>query len=366
MNPQNTEDTAGSNADRLQKTANAFGWAALGLAAAVLAGRVVKVALRQSRALDLSGKVVLITGGSRGLGLVLARLLAAQNAKVILCARDADELARAEANIVEFVPSVKPENIAAFVLDVIQEGGAEKAEAFARETFGPVDVLINNAGVISVGPLETMTAADFEKSLQTHFWGPYRMVQAVLPGMRARRLGRIVNIASIGGKVSIPHLVPYSTGKFALVGFSEGLRAEAAKNNVFVTTVCPGLLRTGSPDHAEFKGQNEKEYAWFAVSDSLPGLTQSAEACAAAIIDALKHGEPEIVTSLPAQIAALFHGVFPGAANEIAALVHAALPAASGPGSIGTQTRTGAESHGPLAPSLLTTLTQAAAERNNE
>ena len=350
----------------LQKAINTLGWAGAGLAAALMGAKIVKAVLRQSRAIDLSQKVVLITGGSRGLGLVLARQIAAENAKIILCARDARELLDAKANLLQTVSSAKPQNIITFPLDVTDKQNVYRAVRFAEETFGPVDILINNAGTISVGPLETITEADFEESLQTHFWGPYFMAQAVLPSMRARRFGRIVNVSSIGGKIAVPHMVPYSTGKFALVGFSEGLRAEVAKDNVFVTTVCPGLIRTGSPGHATFKGQNEKEYAWFAVGDSLPGVSQSAEACAAAIINALKHGEPEIVTSLPAQIGAAFHGVFPGATTEIMALVNRVLPSANGENSIGTQKLTGNESRSPLEPSVFTALSDKAAARNNE
>ena len=359
-------DNTNENKNGVQKAINTLGWAGAGLAAALLGARVLKTVLRQSRAIDLGQKVVLITGGSRGLGLVLARQLAKENAKLVLCARDAQELRDAKANLLQSVPSAKPQNIVTFPFDVTDKDSACGAVRFAEETFGPVDVLINNAGTIGVGPLETMTDDDFDESLQTHFWGPYFMVGAVLPSMQARRFGRIVNVSSIGGKIAVPHMVPYSTGKFALVGFSEGLRAEVAKDNVFVTTVCPGLLRTGSPKNATFKGQNEKEYAWFTVSDSLPGVSQSAEACATAIINALRHGEPEIVTTLPAQIGAAFHGVFPGATSEIMALVNRALPSANGPNSIGTQKRTGSESVSPLAPPVLTALSDTAAARNNE
>ena len=76
----------------------------------------------------------------------------------------------------------------------------------------------------------------------------------------------------------MPHLLPYSASKFALVGFSEGLRAELAKDGIRVTTVCPGLMRTGSPPNAAFKGRHREEYAWFALSDALPILSISAEA----------------------------------------------------------------------------------------
>src|SRR5204863_2590958 len=122
----------------------------------------------------------------------------------------------------------------------------------------------------------------------------------VMPDMRARREGRIVNISSIGGKVSVPHLLPYSASKFALVGLSEGLRAELAKDGIVVTTVCPGLMRTGSPRNAQFKGQHRAEYAWFTLSDSMPFFSQSAERAARQILSACRHGEAEVVLSLPA------------------------------------------------------------------
>src|SRR5204862_3041411 len=113
--------------------------------------------------------------------------------------------------------------------------------------------------------------------------------------MRQREKGRIVNIASIGGKIGIPHLVPYCVGKFALVGYSQGLRAELENNGVVVTTVCPGLMRTGSARKAFFKGQSEAEYAWFKISDSLPLLTISAEKAARDILHACQRGDAQAI-----------------------------------------------------------------------
>jgi short-subunit dehydrogenase len=101
-----------------------------------------------------------------------------------------------------------------------------------------------------------------------HFWAPFYAMQAVLPQMRERGAGRIVNISSIGGKVAVPHLAPYCASKFALVGLSKAMRIELAKDNIFVTTVCPGLMRTGSHVNAVFKGQNEKEFAWFSIGNA--------------------------------------------------------------------------------------------------
>src|SRR5262249_29078614 len=143
---------------------------------------------------------------------------------------------------------------------------------------------VNNAGIIQVGPMETMTLADYQEAMRVHYWGPLYTALAVLPQMKQRRAGRIVNITSIGGKVAVPHLLPYVGSKFALVGLSEGLRAELMKDGILVTTVVPGLMRTGSPRNAFFKGQNEAEYAWFKIGDSIPVLTTSAERAARRIV----------------------------------------------------------------------------------
>jgi short-subunit dehydrogenase len=158
--------------------------------------------------------------------------------------------------------------------------------------------------------------------------------------------------------------VPYCASKFALVGYSHGLRVELAKDGIVVTTVCPGLMRTGSPPNALFKGQNEKEYAWFAISDSLPLLTLSAEHAARQILAACARGDAETVLSLPAQAAATLATLFPSATAEVLALVNRYL--LPGPGGVGAEARLGRESISPLAPSLLTATTDRAAERNNE
>jgi short-subunit dehydrogenase len=229
--------------------------------------------------------------------------------------------------------------------------------------FGGVDVLVNNAGVIQVGPIEVMTHEDFELVMQAHFWGPLNTIMAVLPSMRQRGSGRIVNISSIGGKVSVPHLVPYSASKFALVGLSKGLRAELMKDGIKVTTVCPGLMRTGSPRNADFKGKHQFEYAWFSISDALPLLTVSAENAARQVVRACKRGDAELVISIPAKIAVLFDALFPEAMSQMLAVANRVLPEAGG---VGTERRKGRESTSSWSPSWLTTLNEEAALRNNE
>jgi short-subunit dehydrogenase len=181
--------------------------------------------------------------------------------------------------------------------------------------------------------------------------------------MRARGAGRIVNIASIGGKVAVPHLAPYSASKFALVGFSEGLRAELTAHGILVTTVVPGLMRTGSPRNASFKGRHRAEYAWFAVSDSLPGVSMDVERAARRIVCACRDGDAEVVLSLPAKAAALAHALAPGLVADVLGLVNRFLPE---PGGIGTDRKRGSESESAIAPSWLTALGDAAARRHNQ
>ncbi len=177
--------------------------------------------------------------------------------------------------------------------------------------YGKIDVVVNNAGIIAVGPMETMTRTDYEDALATHFWGAYNTIESAWKTL-CETHGRIVNITSIGGRISVPHLLPYSVSKFAAVGFSEGLRAEASRFGVSVTTVAPGLMRTGSPRNAWFKGNNEAEYAWFMVSDTLPILSISAKAAASRIVDACARRDASVDVGVPAKIGSRLHGLAPG------------------------------------------------------
>jgi short-subunit dehydrogenase len=181
--------------------------------------------------------------------------------------------------------------------------------------------------------------------------------------MRARRQGRIVNISSIGGRISVPHLLPYCASKFALVGLSEGLRSELAKDGIVVTTISPGLMRTGSPRNAEFKGRHRAEYAWFVLGDSLPLISMSADSAARQIIQACRSGEAARTLSLPARAADLLHAIFPGWTADLLGLVNRLLP---GPGRIGRAAVRGEDSTSWIAPSTATALNEWAAAQNNE
>ena len=307
---------------------------------------------------DLKDKTVLLTGGSRGLGLVMAREFAREGSRLVLCARDEQELQQAKADVEEFGVDVMT-----VACDVTNRDAVNKMIADVNDQFGTIDVLVNNAGVIQVGPLEVMTMEDFERAMQSHFWGPLNTIMAVLPSMRQKKSGRIVNISSIGGKVSVPHLVPYSASKFALVGLSKGLRAELLKDGISVTTVCPGLMRTGSPRNADFKGKHRYEYAWFSISDSIPLLTVSAENAARQVVRACKRGQAELIISVPAKLAATFDALVPEMMSQMLGLANQLLPA---PGGVGTQNVKGRQSASAWSPSWLTTLSEEAALRNNE
>lgn len=331
-----------------------IGVAAAALGTAWLASSLV----RSKRTIDLQNKVVLITGGSRGLGLVLAREFAAENAKIAICARDSEELENAKRDL-----ETRGANVLTMPCDVTNKADIKQFVDAVRAEFGRVDVLINNAGTIQVSPIEHLTEADYEESLRTHFWAPFYFISEVLPEMRDRKAGRIVNISSIGGKMPIPHMNAYVTGKFALSGFSEGLRTELIKDGIYVTTVCPGMIRTGSPRNAFFKGRNEEEYAWFKTGDSIPGLSTSAEDCARQIVTATKRGDAELIVTLPAVLAAAFHGVAPGISSEVNSIVNGFLPL---PGGIGEARTQGKNSESRLSNNVFTQLTDEAAKDNNQ
>ncbi|HLV79605.1 MAG TPA: SDR family NAD(P)-dependent oxidoreductase [Chthonomonadaceae bacterium] len=329
-------------------------WAGAGIGV-VLAGRAL---LRKRRAYDLAGKVVLITGGSRGLGLVMAREFASRGARLALCARDAEELDRAREDL-------ETRGAEAFTVpcDVTDRALVERMVEAVRAHYGRIDVLVNNAGIITVGPMETMTVSDFEEAMQVHFWASVYTALAIAPEMQQRREGRIVTIASIGGKISVPHLLPYDASKFAQVGFSEGLRAELAKDGVLVTTVCPGLMRTGSHVQARFKSRHKLEATLFSLLDTSPLTSISAESAARRIVDACVYGDPELVLSFPAQAAATFHALFPGVTADLLGLANRALP---GPGGIGSRSASGQESETAITASPLMAPIQKAAAANNE
>lgn len=332
-------------------------WTAGLMTAGYFLNNWVKKTLRR---FDYKNKVILITGGSRGLGLVLARELARRGAHLALLARDQAELDNAKNDILRLYPECEVHLVPCDVKDASQITWAIKKVLIH---FGTLDMLINNAGIITVMPYENAEEKDFKESMDTHFWAPFHMTEAVLPHFKTNGGGRIVNISSIGGKIAVPHLAPYSASKFALVGYSDAIQAELAKDKIYVTTVCPGLMRTGSIGHAEMKGQESLEYSWFAIASSLPFLSVAAENAARQICDAAAHGQAELVISLPAKIAVKLRALAPEIFSDLTQIASRLLPNAT------EQTRSaklGMNSHSFVAPSIVTKAAEKAAERNNE
>jgi short-subunit dehydrogenase len=309
-------------------------------------------------AFDWSGTVVLITGGSRGLGLVLARKLAALGASVCICARDMEELERAHADL-----RVAGADAHSFVCDVTRPDQVQAMVREIQDRLGPVDVLINNAGTITMGPLEEMTLDDYEESMHIYFWAPLHAILAVLPHMRDRRRGQIVNISSIGGKVPVPHLTPYCAGKFALTGLSGCLRAELAHHSIGVTTICPFVMRTGSQLNARMKGRHRAEFAWFMLAGSSAPISIPVERAADRIIRAVERNEAEVMVGLEAKLAAKAYGIAPGLTSCAVSLLARLLPR---PGGIGTSSERGLESRTAVATTLPTKPIYRAALKNNQ
>jgi short-subunit dehydrogenase len=198
--------------------------------------------------------------------------------------------------------------------------------------------------------------------MAVHFWGVLHATSAVLPDMRARRSGHIINIASIGGRIAVPHMAAYCASKFALVGLSSALRSELARDGVSVTTVTPGMMRTGSHVNARFKGRHREEYAWFSTANALPFASVSAERAARRILAAARRGQAECAVSWPARAAICVQALLPETTARAMQLANAMLPP---PGGIGAQSASGYES-APASPSLATALSDRAAARNNE
>jgi NAD(P)-dependent dehydrogenase (short-subunit alcohol dehydrogenase family) len=294
------------------------------------------------RRADIRGQVVLITGGSRGLGLLLARQFARQGCRIAVCARDEEELERARVDLAPLGAEV-----AVHRCDVADRDRVEAMVAAVVERFGTIDVVVNNAGIFQVGPFDAMTPGDFDRAMAVHFWGPLNVIWAALPVMRQHGGGQIVNVTSLGGEVSMPHLLPYDCAKGAFLRLSEGLQVELARHGVAVTTVVPGLMRTGMPLNASFKGNAQREFDWFSAGDSRLASLSAARA-ARRIVDGMRRREGKIVLSWQAKVVRMAHGLAPNVVLRLLSLVNGRLPLERG---LRFEARRGKELTTPAAPS---------------
>ncbi|MGA8939848.1 MAG: SDR family NAD(P)-dependent oxidoreductase [Acidobacteriaceae bacterium] len=312
-------------------TATAAGIAVASAASAVVATGAAVLVVRAVRNRkhspitpnpDAPRPVIVITGGSRGLGLAIATRFAQNPVRLVLASRNIEELQQAQADLLTQFPHLHPEDFHLVAADLSKPEECQRliTETIAR--YNRIDVLINNAGIIDVGPIESQTIENFERTMQVNFFAALYTTWAALPHMRqqarltsqtpAVRVGpSIVNIASIGGKIAIPHMLPYSAAKFALVGFSEGLHAELRHKGIRVTTVCPGLMRTGGEAHANFIGNAEAERRWFHLAAKTPIVAVTAKHAANRIHHAVACGRSEITISPQAFLAARLANLCP-------------------------------------------------------
>ena len=339
----------------MSKTNKGLTLLALGIGAASM----WRVYLRNKRAYDVSGKVVLIVGGSRGLGLILARQLADEGAKLALCARGETELAIAKAEL-----EARGAQVLTMTCDVTEKTQIESVVAQTAAHFGALDVLFYVAGVFIAGPIESMTDDDFEYSMKVNFWGAYHSTMSALPYLK-KRGGRVVHISSVGGRTATPHLLPYNASKFALTGLSQGLRVELEKDNVLVTTVYPWVMRIGSLRNAQFKGRHRAEYAIGAVMNANRLLSDDPERAARAMIAAMKRGDAS-ATLWYSKAAILLDTLLPEISADVMSLANRLMPKFEGEDSIGKESRRGYESESELSQSPLTAPLERAAENFNE
>jgi len=320
----------------MARSLNLFFLAGLGAGAAAAAYATAR-ALSSQPVPD--GAVVLITGGSRGLGYAIASRFARSPVRLVLAARDHLELATAQEMLLTEHPHLHAQDFYLVAADLSNPAECRRVITEVLNHFGRIDVLVNNAGIIEVGPAEAQPLDAFYRAMHVHFYGPLHLIWAALPHLRKQeampgwaRRAAIVNIASIGGKVAVPHMLPYTASKFALVGFSEGLHAELRRHNIHVTTVCPGLMRTGGEHHADYIGDVDAERRWFNFVARAPLLSTSVNHAACRVYSAVSQGCAEITITPHAWLAARITGLCPGTTQVVSGLANEyVLPAAPQP-----------------------------------
>lgn len=293
-----------------------------------LAGAMVAAGLslwwnaRRRRRASWARAVVVITGGSRGLGFALATTFAAEGAIVWLASRDQEEIDRA-------VRRLRADGASAYghVCDVTDPASVEQLVQAVVRRHARLDVVVNNAGVITAMPFDNAELDDFRTSLDTHFWGPLHVIRAAMPWLRRSHRAHIVNVSSIGGRVGVPHLAPYCAGKFALAGLSEVLRAELSPD-IAVTLATPGLMRTGSVGRVQVRGRHVAEARWFAALSATALTSMDAMRAARQIVQAAACSRASVMPGWQARVQHATHQLAPElSAAVMAAVARHVLPA---------------------------------------
>ncbi|MEV1021085.1 SDR family NAD(P)-dependent oxidoreductase [Streptomyces sp. NPDC050264] len=276
----------------------------------------------------LHGLSSVVTGGSRGLGLLISDELVRRGCSVTLAARDAAELDRAAELLGQRHPGAPVRTTVTDVRDKKSVAELFRQTAAAR---GGVDIVVANAGIIQVAPAEDAGTTGFDDAMSTIFSGALHTSLEALPYLRESRAGgRLALIGSVGGLLAVPHLLPYSCAKAAVGALAEGLYVEAARAGVSVTAVHPGLMRTGSHLHAVFGGDRRREFAWFSALAGTPLVSMDAQRAADRIVTAVQRRRVRLVLTPAARAADKAHGLAPVLTARLSHVANALLPAPQG------------------------------------
>jgi NAD(P)-dependent dehydrogenase (short-subunit alcohol dehydrogenase family) len=245
------------------------------------------------------GRIALVTGGTDGLGRATAVMLAERGYRVFAGGRNAERVAALQ----QFARERKL-SLTAMELDVCDDASVERAVAEIEKNAGTVDVLVNNAGIAIAAVMEEITLADLRRQFETNYFGLVRMSQRVLPGMRGKLSGRIINMSSIGGKITSPLFGPYSSSKHAVEAVSDAMRLEVYPFGIQVVLIEPGYIPTsmnrnaGELSSAYAKGAEQSPYkavyqgflnAWGKATKS---SQYTPEDCARVILRAIEDDPP--------------------------------------------------------------------------
>lgn len=281
--------------------------------APILLGAMFEWQRRRNLEAYFESKTVLITGGSTGLGFALAKRLLRYGANVSLCGRDEEKLQQVKNRLILYA-----NRLLVFQCDVASKEKVDRWVDASIDRFGKVDLLINNAGILTVGPFESQGDDLFRENLDIMFWGTLNTIRSVMPHLKPK--AQITNILSVGAKISIPHMSSYSVAKSAAAALSESLGIELRRYGITVTAAFPWLLRTGSYPNGFFPKGDENEFRVFSLGSALPGLALNAEAAVTEILLATKTKKAEVFIGAPAKVVTLLRGAFPGLSRRLLSL----------------------------------------------
>ena len=252
---------------------------------------------------------VLITGASQGIGKATALLFAREGYDLVLAARQPDRLS----GVAQEVQTLGRAALSV-PTDVRDPDQVKTLVHKALEQYGAIDVLVNNAGLYISGPVEQFSLSDWHQAVDTNFWGYVHTIQALLPHFLERGSGTIVNLSSIGGKVPVPYLVPYSASKFAVTGLTEALHSELKPKGIHVCGIYPSLIKSSLMERAIFRGKNDQDAQ--ARRDQLNQVlsvpvVEKPEDVAQAIWDAVKNQRSEVLVG-SANLSKGAYRLFPG------------------------------------------------------